>query len=167
MWSRFAVSVAVLVSTLPSTTSAEGPSLSIEPAVVAAPGEYSFAISGEGFTARTIYLLPCVVPMSGLAADVDPDACDTSDFTPVAPRNGSFSVVLTLEVGEDGFALGAGDTARTEYAAAVVLLGPVPGEQALAETGAFTLTIVVLSGALIALGTVALWWSRRRPARVT
>jgi hypothetical protein len=45
--------------------------------------------------------MPSRFPPSELTADVDPDTCDTSDFTPVAPRDGSFSVVLKLDIGED------------------------------------------------------------------
>ncbi len=53
-------------------------------------------------------LLPCAVP--DLGTDVDTETCDTSDFTPVAPTDGSFSFSKRFDVPTDGLALGAGDS---------------------------------------------------------
>lgn len=164
-WLTVGALVAMSVVGFPSAVSAEDVSLSIEPAVVEAPGEYTFTVTGEGWTPTTVYLLPCAVAPSELAADVDADTCDTSDYTPVAPRDGSFSVVLNLDIGEDGVAIGAGDAARTQFAAAVVLVNAVPAESVLAETGASSLVIASVGAALVALGFAAVSWSRRRPAR--
>ncbi|MDH3307542.1 MAG: hypothetical protein OEO77_08515 [Acidimicrobiia bacterium] len=137
--------------------------MSIEPAAVGAPGAYSFTVTGQGWTPQRSTSSRAPLP-SELAADIDPDTCDTSDFTPVAPRDGSFSVVLNLDIGEDSVAIGAGDTARTQFAAAVFFGRFVPPEPVLAETGASAFVIASVGAALVALGIAALSWSRRRPA---
>lgn len=56
---------------------------------------------------------------------------------------------------EGGLAIGAGDTARTPVAAAVVLVNTVPVESVLAETGASSLVVVSVGAALAGLGIAA------------
>lgn len=150
-----------LVALWPATALADDPILTIEPATVEAPGEYSFTIEGEGWTPSTVYLLNCEMPSSGLAEDVDPDTCDTSTARPVAPSDGSFSIVLTLEVAADGLALGAGDPERTQNASVIVTIGSAP-EQFLAETGAATIWIAVIGATMVGLGWMLLASTRPR-----
>ncbi len=126
--------LAVLGAFVAPATAQDGPSITVEPATVDAPGEYEFTVTGEGWTAAPpIFVVPCAAPESGEAADVDADTCDAANLTPGTPEDGSFEVTVTYEVTEGGIAIAATDAAQTEVAAAVVTVGAAEGEDGEAE----------------------------------
>jgi len=111
-------------------TAQDGPSITVEPATVDAPGEYEFTVTGEGWTAAPpIFVVPCAAPESGDVADVDADTCDAANLTPGTPEDGSFQVTVTYEVAEGGIGIAATDAAQTEVAAALVTVGAAGGEE--------------------------------------
>ncbi len=119
----------------------DGPSITVEPASVDAPGEAEFTITGAGWTAAPpVFILPCEAPASGDAADIDSATCDTANLTPATPADGAFEVTVTFDVPEGGLAVAAGDAAQSEAAAAVITVGGGEGgeggDEAAADDGA-------------------------------
>ena len=152
----------------------DGPTITVEPATVDAPGETEFVVTGSGWTAAPpIFVLPCAAPESGDPADVDSATCDTANLTPATPADGAFEVTVTFEVPEGGLAIAAGDAAQTEAAAAVVTVGgeaaaegedgAAEGEDGgeLAETGVESMLLVIVAIAVMAAGAMVLHSTRR------
>ncbi|MFN3217539.1 MAG: hypothetical protein ACE367_13675 [Acidimicrobiales bacterium] len=112
---RFTVSYEFRIPGPPSSSGSA--TITVEPASVPAAGEYTFTISGEGWTTTPpVFLLPCAAePFS---------TCDTGDLTPVTPVDGSFEAEVTYSVTDDGLVIGAGDAARSQTATAQVSIGP-------------------------------------------
>ncbi len=157
----------------------DGPTLTVEPATVEAPGEYEFTVTGAGFTAAPpIFILPCDAPESGNPADIDSDTCDTGNLTPATPEDGAFEVTVTYTVPEGGLAIAAGDAAQTEAAAAVVTIGAAQeeggddgaaeeeggeeeGGEELANTGVESGLLAVIAIAVLGGGAMAVGYTRR------
>ncbi len=158
----------------------DGPTLTVEPATVDAAGEQEFTVTGEGWTATPpIFVLPCTIPESGDAADIDVASCDTGNLTPGQPEDGSFTVTVTYDVPAEGMAIVAGDAAQTEAAGAVVTVGAADSgegegegedgaaedegaeDEELANTGVESGLLAIIGVAVIAGGTMVVRTSRR------
>ena len=155
---RFAsLAITGIVIAWPAVAAAQdGPSITAEPSTVEAAGEHSFVITGDGWTVPVVYLLPCAAPSVG--SEVDNDTCDTSDFTPVSPTDGSFTVTVTFDIPEEGLGIGAGDTSQTESASFVDRVSSDTATE-LALTGpdrCLLTALLVLGAACVALGSVML-----------
>lgn len=133
---------------LASQASANGaPLMTSDPAYVPAEGEYTFTVSGTGFTpGLALFVLPCTVPGAPMTPDnaeeaiagMGQDNCNLGSLTPaVVGDDGTFSVEITTEVGQN-FVWGAGDAAGTESAGTPVFIGDMTDDMApegAAETG--------------------------------
>lgn len=115
---------AIFVVLATPASAQDGPSLSVEPTSVDAPGEATFTVTGDGWTAEPpLFILPCAVPESGEPADLSTDSCDTANLTPATPADGAFVVEVTFEIPEEGLIVAAGDAAQSESAVAMITVG--------------------------------------------
>ena len=154
-----AMAITGIVIAWPTFAAAQdGPSITVDPSTVDAAGEHSFVIEGEGWSVPVVYLLPCAAPSVG--SEVDNDTCDTSDFTPVSPTDGSFRLTVTFDVPAEGLGIGAGDTSQTESASFVVSVSSDAADE-LALTGpdrSLLTALLILGTAFVALGSAGLWF---------
>ncbi len=173
--------IGTLLAVLASPATAQtGPTLTVEPATVDAPGEATFTVTGDGWTAEPpLFILPCTVPESGEPADLSTDSCDTANLTPTTPADGAFEVELTFEIPEEGLIVAAGDAAQSESAVALISVGaaeaPAAEEEAaeepaataaseeaeLAQTGTESGFLAVIGVTVAALGTMVVGFARR------
>ena len=149
------VSVVALFAFTSQATAQDEPSLTADPATVAAEGEHSFTVSGAGFTpGLALFVLPCTIPGdpltpastpaeigAGLAAvDATGGDCilDSLTLMPVtAGDDGTFSVQRSANVGQN-FAWAAGDVAQTEVGSALIFIVDPMDDGMIPEGGADT-----------------------------
>ena len=126
-----AVSLLALFA-LTTQAGAQGePSLTADPATVPAEGEYTFTLSGSGFTAGlSLFVLPCTAPGEPMTPDnvaqaigaISQTDCDLGSMTPtVVGADGTFSAQVTATIGPN-FVWVAGDAAQTEAGAVPVFI---------------------------------------------
>lgn len=151
----------------------DGPSLSVEPSSVDAPGETEFTITGSGWTAAPpIFVLPCPV----VDGEADSDNCDVGNLTPATPDDdGNFEVTATYDVPAEGIAIAAGDAAQTESASVIIEVegngeeapdedegeDAAEGEEELAETGLESGLVAVIAVSAVILGGMVIGLGRR------
>ena len=127
-----AASLLALLALTSQASAQDGPSLTADPAYVAAEGEHTFTITGAGFTAGlALFVLPCTAPGEPMTPDNAAQAiaaigqtdCDLGSLTPaVVGDDGTFSLEATATVGQN-FVWIAGDAAQTEAGAVPVFIG--------------------------------------------
>ena len=127
-----AVSLLALLVLTSQASAQNGPSLTADPAYVPAEGDYTFTVSGAGFTAGlALFVLPCTAPgepmtpdnVAAAVAAIGQTDCDLGSLTPaVVGDDGTFSVSVSGTVGQN-FVWVAGDAAQTESASAPVFIG--------------------------------------------
>ena len=127
-----AVSMLALLVLTSQAHAQDGPSLTADPAYVPAEGDYTFTVSGSGFSAGlALFVLPCTAPGDPMTPENAAEAigrigqtdCDLSSLTPaVVGADGTFSVSASATVGQN-FVWVAGDAAQTESGAAPVFIG--------------------------------------------
>ena len=127
-----AVSLLALLVLTSQASAQDEPSLTADPAYVPAEGDYSFTVSGAGFTAGlALFVLPCTAPGEPMTPDnvaqaiaaIGQTDCNLASLTPaVVGADGTFSVSVSGTVGPN-FVWVAGDAAQTESAAAPVFIG--------------------------------------------
>ena len=127
-----AVSMLALLVLTSQAHAQDGPSLTADPAYVPAEGDYTFTVSGSGFTAGlALFVLPCTAPGDPMTPENAAEAmgrigqtdCDLGSLTPTAVGDdGTFSVTVSATVGQN-FVWVAGDAAQTESGAAPVFIG--------------------------------------------
>ncbi len=126
-----AVSLLALFALTSQASAQDGPSLTADPATVPAEGEYTFTLSGSGFTAGlALFVLPCTAPGEPMTPDNAAQAiaaigqtdCDLGSMTPTGVgADGTFSLTATATVGQN-FVWIAGDAAQTEAGAVPVFI---------------------------------------------
>ena len=126
-----AVSLLALFALTSQASAQGGPSLTADPATVPAEGEYTFTLSGSGFTAGlALFVLPCTAPGEPMTpenaaqaiAAIGQTDCDLGSMTPtVVGADGTFSLAATATVGQN-FVWIAGDAAQTEAGAVPVFI---------------------------------------------
>ena len=88
-----------------AATAQDGPSVTAEPSYVEAPGEYTFEVTGTGYTAASVNLTACD---TGNPDDVTSDTfmalCGLGS-TATPGGDGTFTGTITTDVGEDGVVL--------------------------------------------------------------
>lgn len=159
----------------------DGPTITVDPASVDAPGDYDFTVTGEGWTAAPpIFIVPCEAPASGDIADLDSSTCDTGNLTPATPADGAFEVTVSYTVPEGGIVIAASDAAQSEAAGVVVSIGAADdggddaaddgegegegeaeGDEDLAETGVESGALAIAGIAILAAGAMVVGTSRR------
>ena len=127
-----AVSMLALFVLASQAHAQDGPSLTADPAYVPAEGDYTFTVSGSGFTAGlALFVLPCTAPGDPMTPENAAEAigrigqtdCDLGSLTPaVVGADGTFSATVSATVGQN-FVWVAGDAAQTESGAAPVFIG--------------------------------------------
>jgi hypothetical protein len=127
------VSVLALFVLTSQASAQDGPRLTADPPAVDGPGTHTFTLTGSGWSASPIFIVPCTVPGEQLTtasstdavvaalSGMDQDACVRAPMAsgPVG-ADGTFSFEVTHDVPAN-FAFGAGDAATTESSAAPVL----------------------------------------------
>ncbi|MCY3650478.1 MAG: hypothetical protein F4Y99_13380 [Acidimicrobiaceae bacterium] len=126
-----AVSLLALFALASQASAQDGPSLTADPPAVPAEGEYTFTISGSGFTAGlALFVLPCTAPGEPMTPDnvaaaiaaIGQTDCNLGSMTPVVVgADGTFSLTATATVGQN-FVWIAGDAAQTEAGAVPVFI---------------------------------------------
>lgn len=126
-----AVTLLALLALTSQASAQDGPSLTADPATVPAEGEYTFTLSGAGFTAgNNLFVLPCTAPGEPMTpenaaqaiAAIGQTDCNLASMTPAAVgADGTFSVTATATVGQN-FVWVAGDAAQTEAGAVPVFI---------------------------------------------
>ena len=126
-----AVSLLALFALASQASAQDGPSLTADPPAVPAEGEYTFPISGSGFTAGlALFVLPCTAPGAPMTPDnvaaaiaaIGQTDCNLGSMTPVVVgADGTFSLTATATVGQN-FVWIAGDAAQTEAGAVPVFI---------------------------------------------
>ena len=127
-----AVSLLALFVLTSQASAQDGPSMTADPAYVPAEGDYTFTVSGAGFTpGLALFVLPCTVPGEPMTPDNVEEAiagmgqsdCNIGKLTPtVVGADGTFSVTVTGTIGPN-FVWGAGDAAGTESSGVPVFIG--------------------------------------------
>ena len=147
--------VVILVGFVPSwhSTAQDGPVLTADPPHVEEPGEYTFTVTGSGWTA--------IPPLGVLACLdlVDQSTCDR-DSGVVVPdvTDGSFTAQITIDVPSGGIYIGAGDFAETQAIAIKITVGT--GDE-LPATGVNTSLLVILGAGIALAGVMVFGLSRR------
>ena len=128
------VSVLALLVLTSQASAQDGPLLTADPPAVEGPGTYTFTLTGSGWSASPIFIVPCTVPGEQLTTATSTDAivavlegmgqadCILAPLgAPIVPGgDGTFTVEITHDVPAN-FAFGAGDAGGTEDSAAPVL----------------------------------------------
>ena len=127
-----AVSMLALLVLASQASAQDGPTMTADPAYVPAEGEYTFTVSGAGFTpGLALFVLPCTVPGDPMTpenaeaaiAGMGQDNCNIGSLTPaVVGADGTFSVQITATIGPN-FVWGAGDAGGTESSGVPVFIG--------------------------------------------
>ena len=136
-----AVSVLALLVLTSQASAQDGPSLTADPAYVPAEGDYTFTVSGAGFTAGlALFVLPCTAPgepmtpdnvaaaIAAIGQSLDSRPSGSSLTPAVVGADGTFSVTVTGTVGPN-YVWIAGDAAQTESAAVPVFIGEPMAEE--------------------------------------
>ncbi|MEM7286451.1 MAG: LPXTG cell wall anchor domain-containing protein [Actinomycetota bacterium] len=161
----------------------DGPSITVDPEFVEAPGEQEFTVTGAGWLAPPTAIIPCAAPESGNLLDIDSDTCDTGNLVPVTPdAYGNFTASMTVDVTEGGIAIigfDLGTQGDTESGGAIVPVGAPATEEAaeeggeeeaageeeeLANTGVESGMLAIVAGAVLAGGVMLTATQRRRTA---
>ena len=129
----------------------EGPMLTADPPAVPGPGEYTFTLTGSGWSVPLVFIVPCTLPGDQLTTAtpieeivatmgaISQDACDTAAASP-APvgADGTFTVEVTQDVPAN-FAFGAGDAGGVESSGVPILfIAEDMGDDMAPEGGADT-----------------------------
>ena len=128
------VSVLALFVLTSQASAQDGPLLTADPPAVPGPGTYTFTLTGSGWSASPIFIVPCTVPGEQLTTASSTDAIVAAlegmgqNDCVLAPLgapimvggDGTFTVEITHDVPAN-FAFGAGDAGGTEDSAAPIL----------------------------------------------
>lgn len=179
----------IAVFTAPAASAQDGPTITVEPATVDAPGEVEFTVTGTGWLMPPSAVIPCEAPASGDLLDVDSATCDTGALTPVTPdADGNFTTTLTVDVPEAGIAIvgfDLGTQGENEAGGAIVTVGAAEeggeeggeeetteeageeetteeaGEEELANTGVESGMLAIIGLAVLGAGAMVVGFNRR------
>ena len=133
-----------LTLALVAPASAQGASISADPASVSEAGSADITVSGTGF-AQDGFLLPCP-GANGDPAQLAEDSCDLTNLTPYTA--GDWSLDVTYDVPAEGLLIVAGSADQTEVATFVITIGEVAqADEELPNTGGNTQALLV--GAIV------------------
>ena len=124
------VAVAALFALTGAPASAQdGPSITVDPEFVEAPGEQEFTVTGSGWTVASAFVLPCIVVEDLTQLDAQGGDCDLANLTPVTnDGSGGFEATVTYDIPEEGLLIVVGDADQTESAFHIVTVG-APAEE--------------------------------------
>ncbi len=131
------------------------PTMTVSPSHVESPGEYTFKVTSEGWTASP--------PLGVLACPdlVDQTDCDRANGVTVNElQDGGFTTEIVVQVPSEGIYIGAGDYAETQAVAVRVTVG---GEADLPATGLNTSLLVIMGTGIVLAGVMVFGLSRRLP----
>lgn len=178
------VAVAALFALSGAPASAQdGPTITVDPEFVEAPGEQEFTVTGAGWTVPSAFVLPCIVVEDLTQLDAQGGDCDLANLTPaVNDGSGGFEVTVTYDIPAEGLLIVVGDADQTESAFHVITVGAPAeegGEEAaeeggeeeaageeeeLANTGIESGLLAIVAGAVLAGGVMLTTTQRRRTA---
>jgi hypothetical protein len=174
--SRFVSSVlAILIaSTLMSTGAAaqeqEGEptaTVTVDPAEVDSPGSHELSVTGTDWGPPSPYfVVPCAVPDSGLAADVDTSTCDSGALvSATVDPDGELEADITVDIGPDGVVIVVVNGDQSQTAAQIVSVaasdGDDDGDGDLPDTGAGSDLVALTALLLVAAGAMMVQAARR------
>lgn len=176
------VAVAALFALSGAPASAQdGPTITVDPEFVEAPGEQEFTVTGAGWTVPSAFVLPCVVVEDLTQLDAQGGDCDLANLTPaVNDGSGGFEVTVTYDIPAEGLLIVVGDADQTESAFHIVTVGAPAAEEGaeegveeeeaageeeeLANTGIESGLLAIVAGAVLAGGVMLTTTQRRRTA---
>jgi LPXTG-motif cell wall-anchored protein len=133
-----------LMLALVAPASAQGASITADPASVSESGSADLTVSGTGFTSDG-FLLACP-GANGDPAQLAEDSCDIANLT--AYTAGDWTLDVTYDIPAEGLLIVAGNADQTEVATFVIAIGEVAqAEEELPNTGGNTQALLV--GALV------------------
>ena len=126
------VAVAALFALTGAPASAQdGPSITVDPEFVEAPGEQEFTVTGSGWTVASAFVLPCIVVEDLTQLDAQGGDCDLANLTPVTnDGSGGFEATVTYDIPEEGLLIVVGDADQMENAFHVITVGARPPRKA-------------------------------------
>ena len=131
----------------------DGPTLTVDPPHVESPGEFTFTVTGAGWTASP--------PLGVLACPdlEDQSSCDRDNGVTVTEvENGEFTTEIVVQVPPEGIYIGAGDFAETQAVAVKITISTA---EEIPATGLNT-SLLVIIGASVALSGVMVFGLSRR-----
>lgn len=176
------VAVAALFALTGAPASAQdGPSITVDPEFVEAPGEQEFTVTGSGWTVASAFVLPCIVVEDLTQLDAQGGDCDLANLTPVTnDGSGGFEATVTYDIPEEGLLIVVGDADQMENAFHVITVGAPAAEEGaeeeggeeeaggeeeeLANTGLESGLLAIVAGAVLAGGVMLTTTQRRRTA---
>lgn len=138
-----------LTVALAAPASAQGASITADPASVSESGSADLTVSGTDFT-QDGFLLACP-GANGDPAQLAEDSCDLANLSPYTA--GDWSLDVTYDIPAEGLLIVAGSADQLEVATFVVTIGEVAQAEEDAElpnTGGNTEALLVVSAVLFA-----------------
>ena len=135
----------------------DGPTLTVDPPYVESPGEYTFTVTGAGWTANP--------PFGVLACPdlVDQSACDRDNGVTITEvEDGAFSTEIVVQVPPNGIYIGAGDYDETQAVAVKITVGAA---DELPATGVNTSLLAIIGAGTALAGVMVFGLSRRLRTR--
>ena len=136
-----------LLTVFAAPASAQGASISADPAAVTEAGSADLTVTGTGF-AQDGFLLSCP-GANGDPAQLAEDSCDLANLTPYTA--GDWELSVTYDIPAEGLLIVAGSADQTEVATFVITIGEVAqAEEELPNTGGNTEALLVVALVLFA-----------------
>ena len=147
-----AAAIAGLLPT-PFSSAQDGPTLIVDPPYVESPGEYTFMVTGEGWTATPPYgVLAC-------PDLVDQITCHReSGVTVTELEDGLFTAEIIVQVPPEGIYIGVGDFAEIQAAAVKITVGMM---EEMPATGVNSSVPVIIGAGIALAGLMVFGLSRR------
>ncbi|MBT95414.1 MAG: hypothetical protein CL431_05545 [Acidimicrobiaceae bacterium] len=159
--SAFAVALVAMFALAPAAQAQDVPLAQADPAFVEAAGEYEFTITGSGWIAGGVALVPCTVNTYEALAAGGAGACDTASLTiGNAGADGTFSVTATYTIPEGGMCIGIGGGAGFTEQGGGYCVGV--GAPILPNSGSESAMVAIIGAAVLAGGAMIVLSTRRR-----
>ena len=159
------VSLVAMLALAPAAQAQDAPTAIGDPLFVEAAGEATITLTGSGWIAGPVALVPCSASTYEALAAGGPADCNTADLTlATADADGNFTADFTLDIAEGGTCIGIGGGAGFTEQGGGFCVGvgapvPPPGQP---NTGAESGMIVVIGIAVLAAGALVVGMTRRR-----
>ena len=159
--SAFAVALVAMLALAPAAQAQDVPLAQTDPAFVTEAGEQEFTITGSGWIAGAVAIVPCSVNTYEDLAAGGPDSCDTGNLSiATAGADGTFTATVTYDVPEGGMCIGIGGGAGFTEQGGGYCVGV--GAPILPNSGSESAMIAIIGAAVLAGGAMIVLSTRRR-----
>lgn len=140
------------------------PTVTVDPSYVEEAGEHTITVTGTGWSASPVAVLPCNYDDDG---NVIENTCNQGNMQVVSAldADGGFTVEITVDVPEEGIHIGAGSFDRSETAATTGRGGAGSIQVGMMEempaTGVNTSLLVIIGAGIALAGVMVFGLSRR------